>query len=491
MPRASCAILRLAAATCLLTLVAACASERYGDGVVEVPVELEGGYLYTIEGATTRAPESRWWLELELPGLDAAIEEAFERNLELHAAWVRIEQSRTVVETTESGLWPSLDAQATVGRSRSPAGTPSGAAESNNFQLSLSAGYELDLWGRNLASVEAAELDVHAARADIEATAMSLSAQITDGWLEVLYQRARRRLVERQLETARTFLELAMLRLRLGQATALDVLQQQGNVEALEARLPLVTTEEEIAQLRLAVLMGRSPSNPPTVPGDDLPPLPAPVDAGVPADLLVQRPDVRAAEIRARAADSRLVVAIAEQMPSVRLSATLFLAAADPVELFENIFWNVAASLVVPLIDGGRRSLAVERAELVLDERILVYGQTVLRAIEEVQTALVREVYLAEYEAALEQQYDSARRALESARLNFAAGAASGVTYDRVLNALVAVQNLESTLLDARRQRLAARITLYRALGGTWTRDLAQPPTLLGAPPADAAGDPP
>src|SRR5690606_26849382 len=158
------------------------------------------------------------------------------------------------------------------------------------------AGYEIDVWGKVRASVYAAEQDILALEEDARAIAMTLSGQIALSWLEILRERERRALIEEQLELTELFYELVVLRLNVGQATALDVFEQRQQVDALRSQLTLVEAREQSARSRLAILLGRSPGSAVGPQGDTMPDVPPPVAAGVPADLLERRPDVRAAK---------------------------------------------------------------------------------------------------------------------------------------------------------------------------------------------------
>lgn len=470
-------VAHLGAVTLVLSLAAVSTgclgSAHHGD--LDTPVDVPETWTVELPEATETDErlDARWWRGLGMPGLNTAIDEALEGNLELRAAFLRVEQAETFVRQAQSGWYPNINAEVSVSRSRTPAPQPLGPIEANSFDASVSAGYEVDIWGRTLAASEAAEMDVRATRANAEASALSLAARIAEAWIDVRYHRARLKLVEEQIETADALLEVTLARLNIARASALDVLQQRQNLEALRSSIPLIESQEEIARVRLALLLGRDPSRPVDVPGDTLPALPATVPGGLPADLLEARPDVRAARRRAEAADSRIVVAVANRLPSLRLSASLFLSADEIGNLFDEIFWSVAASLSGVIWDGGRLDAEIDRAHLVLEESVLIWGQTVLRAIEEVQTALILERQQRLYIETLEERLELAEMALERARLQFAGGVSD---YQRVISTLVSLQTLQSSMLDAQRQLISHRITLYRALGGTWTQDLEAPP---------------
>lgn len=462
-----------ALATATVLLVAGCFSSQH---VSEIrPGGLDGdvpsAYANGTGSIEANAP-SRWWLELDDPTLAQLIEDAMDDNLDLRQAFKRIEQMEAVARQSESGMWPQVEASASAGRSQRFSPPPIGAQTNNSFGIGLNAAYEIDVWGRVAALRDASQHDASATRYDAEAMALALAAQIADAWYEIRYQRARRELLLTQITIRESYLEIVELRLNYGQGTALDLLQQQQQVESIKAQLPLIDAAELTSQYRLAVLTGEPPGVVISDPPKDLPILPAPPTTGVPADLLERRPDLRSAQYRAASADARVVVAIADRLPSVRLSGGLSLSALDPVDLFDQIFWSVLASVAAPLIDGGRREAEIDRTEAVYDERLLAYGARLLTAMEEVESALVREREQARFIQALESQKVLAESTLETARFRYERGSGD---YLRVLQSLEALQSIEQALLDAERGRLRIRIQLYNALGGTWTRAIEDP----------------
>nr|MBA2663303.1 TolC family protein [Lujinxingiaceae bacterium] len=362
-------------------------------------------------------------------------------------------------------------AQASASRARS-AVPMIGASTDNRFSLGVAANYELDLWGRLGAGRRAVVYDAEAMRADAQAMAISLTAELTEAYFDVVHNREKALLIETQIATTAQFLELLMVRLASGMASALDVNQQEQQLESLRGQRVLVQGAEDIAIQRLAILVGRSPQT--DLSGEatslvDLPPVPA---VGLAASLLANRPDLRAALLRLEAADERSAVAAADRLPSVRLSASIFLQAASLVDLIDEIFWTLTGSIAQPLIDGGRREAELDRAQAVAEERLYVYGQTLLQALFEVQSALVLEARQAEFVGLLAIQQDKAALALDLARERYRQGT---IDYLRVLTTLQSFQQVQHLLLDARRRQLGHRVQLCRSLGGSWTEELEAP----------------
>lgn len=454
-------------ALAVLTALSTGCSAPVEHTAVSAAVTLPGEYG---EAPEYGAPIEGWCSDFGDADLEALTDRALSNNFTLLAGWARVEQASAMARQAGSAAWPMLDAQLGAGRSRS--GSALGVSESNMFSASLPAAYEVDLWGRIGATIDAADLDALAARSDVESMAITVVAQVAEAWFDVVQQRAARQLLGEQIETNQMFLDLVYFRMGHGQASAPDVLLQQQQIEALEAELEIIEARRATAEQRLAVLVGEVPQV--LVSGDraELPELPEAPSVGVPADLLDQRPDVRSARFRLSAADHRLAAAIAARLPAIRLTGSVGLQATEIVDLLAEIFWSVAGSISASIFDGGRRNAEVDRSDAVVDERLYTYAQTLLVAMQEVESALVLERQQLAFIERLAQRAETSQAALDIERERYRRGVSD---YLRVLTALRSVQQIERTQLDARRQLLSNRITLCRAVGGEWTRELTPP----------------
>jgi NodT family efflux transporter outer membrane factor (OMF) lipoprotein len=279
-----------------------------------------------------------------------------------------------------------------------------------------------------------------------------------------------KRLLEHQLQTNLTLLELVELRFRMSMVSALDVYQQKQVVEDIRAEIPLVEAEEQVLRHELALLLGKPPGTSLKISREDLPE-PAEIPAtGLPADLLSSRPDLRRAGMRLQAADWQVAAARANRLPAISLTAGAQYGKGDMDVLFDNWLLSLAGNLTVPIFDGGRRAAEVDRRQAIADENLSAYRQAVLTALKEVENALVSEAKQREHIRALEDVLVTARKALEQAGIRYR----NGVTdYLPVLTQLLAVQGLERNLIRQRENLLSARVSLYRSLGGTWTDSLS------------------
>ncbi len=441
------------------------------------PVELPDAFSTPEDDAVD---PGRWWKSFGDPELEQLVDRALTHNLQLRQAWARIQQAEALERMAGAGMYPRVDANVGVGRSKSaPRVFNFGGqeqtipgVEQNNFSASLPVSYEVDLWGRVRAGLYAAEQDTVAIRSDLETTAMTIAANVTERWFDVIEQRALRKLLERQLEVTSTNLELTMLRFREGDGSISNVYQQRQQEQTLEAQMEAVKLQEALAEKQLAALLGTSPAR---IVGRDRAVLPSPPPApqtGVPASLLLRRPDLRAAKARLVAADYRVAQAIAARLPGLNLSGSIGLNSPSLSTFFESFVWNLTASLAGTIWDGGRLDADIDRTEAVVDEAVAAYGQALLTALVEVESALAQERLTRKRLEVLRRQSRTARATLEAARQRYQAGIGDYLT---TLTALRSLQQAEQGQLSAERQLLSARVQVYRALGSRWTRDLTPP----------------
>jgi len=452
--------------TIILLLVASCApfkpQERQSpEG--ELPRTFS---LYTAESE----PELRWWEEFNDIDLNVLVKEALSDNLTLKEIWSRLVQARALAIQAGAALYPDLTGTAggDYARQRSDNGSAK-TTSTEDYSLGVVSSYELDLWGRIRAERESALLEVTAAREDLNTAAMTLAAEVANRWVNIISQRMQKRLLERQLQTNLTLLELIELRFRMSMVSALDVYQQKQVVENIKAEIPLVEAEEQLLLHELALLLGKPTGTSLKISREEFPE-PTEIPAtGLPADLLSSRPDLRRAGMRLQAADWQVAAARANRLPAIRLTATAQYGKGDMDVLFDNWLLSLAGNLTAPIFDGGRRAAEVDRRQAFADENLSAYRQAVLTAIKEVEDALVSEVKQREHIKALEMVLVTARRALEEAGIRYRNGLTD---YLPVLTQLLAVQNLERNLIRQRAILLNSRVSLYRSLGGTWTDSL-------------------
>jgi NodT family efflux transporter outer membrane factor (OMF) lipoprotein len=431
-------------------------------------------------GSGDRLPAEAWWKDLESPGLDALMEEAFRSAPDLRTARARLEQARAAAAKSGAALWPDLTAGADASQSWSKS-KGRNVVEADVYGLSMAASYELDLWGRVDALRRADALEARASLEDLRAASLSLSGEIVQAWISLCSARRQMETLRAQQQTNVDIESALTLRFANSLASALDVLQQREAVAATSALI--IGQQAEIVRLenRLNLLLGKSPG---TLDLSTATRLPSPLglpDAGIPADLLRNRPDIRAAWQRVLESGWDVAAAKADRMPALRLTGRFEQDGSDAERIFDNWLASLAASLTAPILDGGSRAAEVRRQAAIREERLAAYEQTVFTALSEVDSGLSDVLRQAELLDALKLQLEAARSALESARLRYGNGV---LEYDTVLSLLLKVQQLERSWIQERASLLTLQTGLCRALGKGWRQEFPEQPS---TPEAEAS----
>lgn len=423
---------------------------------------------YSLDAIATEKRD-RWWEDFADSSLNELVHLALSENLSLEGYRARLARAQAQAVKAGANLQPALTGELTAGGGRRHDQLADRTFGTETYAAGLVASYEVDLWGRLAAQRHSATLAASASHADLKAAAMTIAAETARRWVQIISQQEQKKLLAAQLNTNQTYLDLVELRFRQSQASAIDVLQQQQLLESAHAQLPLVDLQQRLLTQELALLAGHWP--PPTLDLETsklplLPDLPA---TGLPAQLLENRPDLQGALYLLTRADQELLVARADLLPALNLSARAGFDSDQVRSLFDNWLANLLASLTAPLLDGGRRRAEVSIAEANIREQLATYRQLVLTALQEVEGALTRETLLAEHLQSLEKQLRISRRALDEARSRYLNGLTD---YLPVLTQLRTVQALEKEMLLRREEKILARISLHRALGGSWTDQL-------------------
>jgi NodT family efflux transporter outer membrane factor (OMF) lipoprotein len=337
----------------------------------------------------------------------------------------------------------------------------------NTYQLGFDASWELDLFGRTRRSIEAAHDTTTADVWNGRDTKVSLVAEVADTYLAL--RAAQRRLAINQRDLARQQDLLAQIRTRttFGLATGLDVRQQETAVAATSSALPPLAVEADVRRHALAVLLGQPPEALLDTLGTAAPPLPPSIPAGLPADLLRRRPDIRAAERQLAAATANIGVAVADYYPDITLTASPALVS---TALSNLVTWgsrnlSTGAGLSWNLFDGGKVKANVASANEHQRQALLTYRKTVLTALQDVEDALTRCDADRTRQQDLAHQTDSSRAADDLSRAQYRAGL---VPFSTVLTTEAALLSAEDTAAQNAGTTAQDVVALYKALGGGW-----------------------
>lgn len=420
---------------------------------------LPGAFSRSGQASIAVAPDAVWWSAFNRKDLDALESSAFSDNLDIAQAWARLRQSEAAALQAGADLYP--DVSLTSGYDRT--WRTEGDTASNNYEVGVGISYDLDLWGKIRSTQSAAEASALASADDLQSTALTISASVANRWIEIIEAQRRIALLQEQLSINSTQLELIELRFRNSQANSLDVYQQRQTVARTHSSIPSAEAERLASQYALNLLLGLAATTPVEIDFENTPVLPSMPNAGVPSDLLEQRPDVRAALRRIEAADWNVAAAKADRLPSVSLGLSGSTGSDRFEDLFDDWLGKFTGRIVAPILDGGRRKLEVEKQLAVVDEAVANYRQAVLSAFQEVENALMLEQKVSEQLEALRAELSLARQTLSAARNRYANGLSD---YLNVTSSLLSVQTLERDEITQVANLFKARIALHQALGG-------------------------
>ncbi|VWX55820.1 TolC family protein [Sphingorhabdus sp. 109] len=435
---------------------------------------------------------ARWWASFEDPVLDNLLDQALSRNLDLAEASARLRAAEARARISKSGLFPQISAGLDSSYSDSPtAGTSFSAIaggarlQSETYSSSLAFSYELDIWGKLRNDARAGRADAIASAADLQAARLAVMAEVITSYFDIVDARHQIALTTRIIDVLGDRVEQSENRYSRGLITSFELYQVRQDFRNVQAGLPQRESQLAATEGQLAVLVGRYSNDMDDLIGRNLTPKLAfdPVPAGLPIDLLAQRPDVFAESQRLEAARYNLGARRAELFPAISLSAGTGSQAGSPpgvLDIFDKWVLNLGAGLTAPLFQGGRIRANIEIADAEYAQQTAVYARTVLTAYQEVTTAIERyEEERQRYRFLFSQRDETeAAAALQSRR--FATGVGSYVDY---LDALRAQFQVESSLSSAARDVALARLGIHRALGGSWD-DTPPAPDIMAEPPA-------
>lgn len=414
---------------------------------------------------------SLWWTRFNDPQLDSLVTRALTHNYNLKIAAGRLHAARAQAKIAGAPLYPQVNLGFNSSKRRQNfIGLPipgSGgvlSTTSTSYGLSADLSWEIDLWRRLSAGKSAALADFQAAQADLYGARLSLVAQTSRAWFTAIEARRQLELARATLENLRLVNAQIQSRYERGIRSSLDLRLSLSNVATTEAVVVQRQQGFDSTIRQLEILLGRYPAAEMAV-GSDLPAMPGPVPAGLPANLIARRPDLVIAERRVAASSARVSEAKRAQYPRISLTSSAGTTSNQLTNLLKGDFfvWSLAGNLLQPLFQGGRLRAGVELARANHEQTLAGFAEQALRAYGEVESALAAETFLAAQERALQVATEQAVAARELAETRYASGLSDVIT---MLEAQRRAFDAEGQYITVRRQRLESRVNLYLALGG-------------------------
>jgi multidrug efflux system outer membrane protein len=438
------------------------------------------------DGATPPAVDIGWRDFLTDPRLQRLVEIALANNRDLRVAALNVAQTQAQYRIQRAALFPQIGGFANSSPSRTPGSlsTTGAATVRHEYQVGLSAAWEIDFFGR-LRSLSDQALQQYFATAQArKAVEILLVSEIADQYLTLLADDELLAVTQRTLETAEASYKLTLLQFQTGTGTELSVRQAETVVEQAKANHAAQIRGRAQSENALVLLLGQP------LPADLPPPaslntqtILADIPAGLPSDLLTRRPDIMQAEATLRGANANIGAARAAFFPTISLTGNLGTASSALSGLFKagSLAWSFLPSLTLPIFEGGQLQANLDVATVQKDINVAQYEKAIQTAFREAADGLAARGTYDDEVASLERFTNAEQRSLDLSDMRFRNGVDN---YLNVLTAQTALYSAEQTLVAARMARLTNLVDLYRSLGGGWiehTGDVPRPAEDVGS----------
>jgi len=433
-----------------------------------------------------------WWITFNDSLLTELIQRAELGNIDLQGAVGRVAEARAIRGVAKGGYWPDivlggaysyqkLSENGIQGAQAGQPGDPAAGGSSpledpfDTWTAGISLSWEIDLFGRIRRTVEAADAQLQASVEDYRDVLVTLYAEVGSAYVDARAFQTRLDFARQNVTAQENSLELTRDRFRAGLTSALDVAQAEQNLAQTRSTIPALEIGLEVSLNRLAVLLGEAPGSL----HDELAAyagLPEPDDLvayGIPADLLRRRPDVRRAERLLAAQTARIGIATADLYPTLSLGGSVGLESLDLDDLGDggSFFFSLVPQISWPIFTGGKIRNRIRAEEARTTQALATYEQTVLRALEEVQDALVAYGQEKVRRDRLEEAVDASQRAVNLVRTQYLSGLTNFQNY---LDSQRSLFQQQDELAASSGQVINYLIDLNRALGGGWSPSRAE-----------------
>jgi NodT family efflux transporter outer membrane factor (OMF) lipoprotein len=431
---------------------------------------------------------SQWWGVFNDPALDGLIKSAYSQNLTLRAAGMRVLQARAQLGISTGELFPQKqqitgDYTRTLQSQRTVFGLFIPFHYYNQWDLGNNLSWELDFWGRFRRAVESDSATLDASVENYDDVLVTLLGDVATYYTQMRTSDERIKYAKENVELQRETLRLTESRFKAGTVSELDVVQARSTLEQTQALIPQFEIDLRVSNNQLCILLGMSMEDLQARVGPaPIPVAPVEVAAGIPADLLRRRPDVRRAERQAAAQCAQIGVAEAEFYPHIAITGTVGLSAQRLSQLFTHQAYagTFGPSFQWNVLNYGRILNNVRLQDAKFQELVATYQNTVLSANQDVENGLVTFLKAQERTQSQSASVDDAVKAVKIGMKQYSAGT---VDFTRVTQLQQNLVPLQDTLAQAKGQIALGLIQVYKALGGGWQIRLAGNPEACIAVP--------
>lgn len=411
--------------------------------------------------------EAPHWVDIyENEQLSELVKQAANHNYNLKALYERTRQARALIRRSRADRNPQIDASGNYQRFEDSEQLDFSRPSNENYNVAVTFGWEIDLFGRVARLIEAAEADANAAQSSYEDLLLLTETDVAISYFRLRALEREIDAVKRSVETRQESLDIVMARFESGTVSNLDVAQSETLLADSEADFAALKRERDLRRHALAVLTGQ-PAPMFKLTTNALTDSPVDVPVGVPSDLLLRRPDIRQAEFELIAANARVGIATANFFPRITISSDAGFAALDASDWFKTSagFYTVGPQINLPIFQGGRLRAELTRSEAAYAESLALYQQTIIEAFAEVEDALSGWRLLSDQRAALGRAVTASQQAQKISNEQYASGL---IDFISALDSERTALNAERRLARVVGDEYENSIRLIRAVGGSW-----------------------
>jgi len=443
----------------MLLLLTGCSGLLPRSQYVRPDVSLPQRWQESTVTGSAIATKELWWRDFNDPTLSELIEQALTTNNNLAAATIRVKRAQLSSRLADTNLTPTVSASVNSSLSRDL----DKRRDTKSSGGTVSASYEVDLWGKLASARDASKWEAEASDADRRSTALSLVGTVATNYWTIAWLNDRITSVEASIANAGKVLELVEVKYQAGSVSALDKVQAQQTIASQKAQLTQLRQQRTEARNALTILFDQAPENRlpelERLPSGSLPE----VDAGLPASLLAQRPDLQAAELRLKRYLASIDNTRASYYPGFTLTGSLGTSSTSLVEVIRNPYAILGAGLSLPFIQWNTMKLNVEIARTDYEEAVVNFRQTLYSALSDVENALSARTNYAEEVKQSEESLALSLKAEQLAEIRYRAGSTALQSW---LDAQESRREAERALSLVRLARIKNAMALYQALGG-------------------------
>ena len=453
----------------LLLFLSSAISAQHADHYLDTPLPQaweEGGEVFR----QTLPVDDQWWKSFGDTTLDSLISIAVDRNYSVLTAIDRMNMAKAGLRMERSGFFPTVGINAGWTRQQTSGNTSELPQSTQHYyDVSANMSWELDIFGSIRQRVKAQKETFAASKEEYTAVMVSLSAQVASSYIQLRELQQELKVVERNCASQAAVLKITEVRYNTGLVSKLDVAQAKSVYFSTKASIPQLESGINQYITSLAVLLGTYPQEirPVLERVGELPDYMEPISIGIPADLLMRRPDIRSAEHQINAQAASLGASKSDWLPQVFIKGSVGYASKDFKDLtkHKSFTYEIAPALSWTIFSGGKLVNATKSARAQLDEAIDQFNQTVLTAVQETDNAMTA------YRSSIKQivaHREVRNQGQETLTLSLDLYKQGLTPFQNVLDAQRSLLSYENQLVQARGNSLLQLIALYQALGGGW-----------------------